>query len=112
MIYCCLCKRRTETVKQRVRVGSESNWPLLNIHAQTTGLDVNSFSKEDFVCIKCHATIAHYRMKDRGPNKIVRDFHPIAYEPGITKKVLRGFAKSSILPSVLEGIGIDSTVVR
>lgn len=95
-IFCCLCNRRTETNKQRVRIGSDSNWALFCIHAEKTGLDVNTFSKDGFVCIKCHGTISHYRMKDRGPNKIVQDYKPIAHEPGITKEVLRSFAKSNV----------------
>lgn len=95
-IFCCLCSRRADTRKQRVRVGTDSNWPMLKIHAEKNGLDMATFSKDDYVCIKCHSTISHYRMKDRGPNKNIKNSKPIVFEPGITKDVLRGNGNSSM----------------
>lgn len=95
MIKCCLCSRRTETSKQRVRIGTDCNWPLMQIHSERHGLDMAAFSKGDFVCIKCHSTISHYRMKDRGPNKVPKTFNPIAHPPGITKNILRGYTETS-----------------
>lgn len=68
----------------------------MKIHAEIHGLNIEEFSKDDFVCIKCHSIISHYRMKDRGPNKIIKVFKPISYEPGITKDVLRGCGSSAI----------------
>lgn len=106
-ICCCLCQRRTDAPKQRVRAGSDSNWSLLAIHAEKTGLDLGTFTKEDFICIKCHAQISHYRMNDRGPNKVVKGVKPIAHEPGITKNVLRSSTKSSAATNVASIEGID-----
>ncbi len=95
-ILCCLCSRRTDTEKQRVRVGSNSNWEMFKVHALLNGLNIDAFSKEaDYLCKKCHASISHHRMKDRGSNKTNRNVEPITYEPAITKNVLRGHAKSS-----------------
>lgn len=94
-IYCCLCSRRTDTPKQRVRAGTELNWSLLEIHSEKNGLDIATFSNDDYLCLKCHSTISHYRMKDRGPKKITKNVQPISYEPGITKNVLRGYTKPS-----------------
>lgn len=101
MILCCLCRRRTENPKQRVRIGTDTNWPLMKIHSERNGLNIAEFTKDDFVCIKCHSTISHYRMKDRGPNKRIKVFEPISYEPGITKDVLRGFGSSGINSTTL-----------
>lgn len=94
-ILCCLCSHRTDTDKQRVSVGTNSNWEMLVIHAEKNGLNMDAFSKQDYVCKKCHAVLSHYRMKDRGPNKTIRNVKPVTYEPGITKNVLRGCAKLS-----------------
>lgn len=93
-IFCCLCKRRTDTSNQRVRVGTDSTWPMLCVHSQNHDLDVNSFSRDDYVCMKCHSTISHSRMKDRGPNRITKSVKPITHAPGINKTVLRNFGKS------------------
>lgn len=93
-IFCCLCSRRTDTDKQRVRLGTNSNWEMLEIHAKNNGLSMEAFTKQDYVCKKCHATISHNRMKDRGPNKI-KNVQPTVYEPGITKSVLRSRVESS-----------------
>lgn len=94
-ILCCLCSRRTDTEKQRVRVGNNSNWEMLKVHAVINDLDMEGFSKQDYVCKKCHAAISHHRMKDRGYDKTIKYVEPITYEPGITKNVLRGYSKSS-----------------
>lgn len=94
-ILCCLCSRRTDTEKQRVRVGTNSNWEIFKVYAVLNGLNLEAFSKEDYLCKKCHASISHHRMKDRGSNKTIKNVEPITYEPGITKNVLRSHAKTS-----------------
>ncbi len=107
-IYCCLCSRRTETAKQRARVGTDVNWAMLTIHSEKNGLNMDLFSKNDYVCTKCHSIISHYRMKDRGDNKTIKNFEPIAHEPGINKNVLRSFGKSSISKTaVVESVKLE-----
>ncbi len=95
-IHCCLCSRRTDMKKQRARVGAASFWPMFVIHAETAGLDINSFSRDDYVCLKCHSSISHYGMNDRGPNKKLNVTKPIVFEVNITKSVLRSHAKAII----------------
>jgi hypothetical protein len=92
-IYCCLCSRRTDTNKQRVRIGTASMWSMFKIHAEKNGLDLTSFSADDHICMKCHATIAHYCMKDRGPNKKMKVAESIDSDPIIKKNVLRSVPK-------------------
>lgn len=93
-VKCCLCSKRVETNKPRVRIGSDSVWPLFQIHVQRTGLEENAFSLADFICMKCYGMISHHRMSDRGPNKIVKIPKPLDPELIITKNVLRGAARN------------------
>lgn len=92
-INCCLCSRRTDTNKQRVRVGTNNNWEMLRTHVNKEGLNMDTFSKEDHVCVKCHAILAHYNMKDRGLNKTVKNA-PVVHKQGIEKSSLRSHNKS------------------
>lgn len=83
--FCRLCSRRIETSKQKFRVGTDTNWKLLLIHVEKNGLNSSDFSKDDYMCGKCHASLAHYSMKDRGSNKIIKNVAAITYEQGIKK---------------------------
>lgn len=68
-IRCCLCSRRTDTKKQRTRVYA-SVYGLISLHAKNEGLDISHISMdEDYICTKCYANVAHYRMKGRPPPK-------------------------------------------
>lgn len=93
-IRCCLCSRRTDSNGARKRIGSASVWPLFELHILKIGLKMSQFCKEDFVCLKCYSSIAHYGMTDRGPNKAVKIKKPVVFESLITKSVLRGFNRS------------------
>lgn len=93
---CILCSRRIYPNKPRVRIGSSSVWPLMEIHSQKKGLDLESFSKQDFICMKCYATISHYRMSDRGPNKKTNASKPIDGELVVTKHSLRSSAPKEL----------------
>lgn len=92
-IFCCLCSRRTDNKKDRTRIGTASVWTLFLIHVEKNDLDISSFSADDHICTKCYSVVSHYRMKDRGTNKKVKELKPFVFEPGITKNVLRGSSK-------------------
>ncbi|KAJ6642611.1 hypothetical protein Bhyg_07564 [Pseudolycoriella hygida] len=94
-ICCCICYRRTDTNRQRSRIGAPALWPLFMIHVEKTGLDINQFSRDDYVCMKCNLTISHYRMNDRGINKKIKLSQPFSYEVAITKSVLRNSIATS-----------------
>lgn len=93
---CVLCSRRTSNYKQRTRIGTTSVWPMFEVHVERNGLDISQFSPDDQICLKCNAKIAHYRMTDRGPNKIKKVMKPIVFEPIIKKDVLRQFHNSTV----------------
>lgn len=99
-IYCVLCPRRTDSYKQRSRIGTASLWPLFEIYASRNELDITHYSVDDHICLKCHSTIAHYGMTDRGPNKKVKVIEPVVFEPIITKEVLRHLPKSTASTSI------------
>lgn len=109
-ISCCLCFRRTDTNKTRKRIGTDSVWPVFNIHAEKVGLDLTKFSKQDNICIKCHATLSDYNMTDRGPNKKVKIVELVVFEPIIKKDVLRGFSVPTI--TTVSGIGMFVDVLK
>lgn len=96
-IHCCICDRRTDTNKQRIRIGSTSCWPFFQKHVEKIGRDVEQFSRDDYICIKCNSTISHYRMDDRGSNKKVKIAKPFVFEMSITKDVLRNHTKKTAL---------------
>lgn len=88
-VFCCLCSRRVETNKARVRIGTDSVLPLFQIHIEKIGLDKESFTDTDNICMKCYGVLSHYRMTDRGPNKLTKISKPLDPQLTITKKVLR-----------------------
>lgn len=107
-IWCCICSRRTDKSEERKRIGLPSVWSMVRIHASKIGLDMTSFSTEDHICLKCYATVSHYRMTDRGPDKIIKIFESVAFEPIITKAVLRGFTT----PSITSDVAVVSSITR
>ncbi len=112
-VYCCNCSRRTDNKKDRTRIGTPTVWPLFLIHVEKNGLDVSSFSADDYICKKCYSTVSHYRMNDRGTNKKIKDSKPFVFEPSITKTALRNFSKSmnSIETSSETSIEISSELL-
>lgn len=114
-INCCICSRRTDTPKQRTRVGVASVWSLVSKHAERIDLDISKFSEKDYICMKCYSKICQYRLSDRGPNKKIKIREPIVFEPIVTKKALRGYAipLMDTLSNMTTGIGqisIESVV--
>lgn len=111
-VTCILCSKRVETNKPRVRVGSDSIWPLFVLHVQNIGLNRDRFSTGDFICMKCYGTISHQRMSDRGPNKKLKVEKPIDRELIITKKVLRSVEKNKNVDANQEADETNGISVR
>lgn len=99
-INCCLCSRRTNTSKDRARIGTASVWSVFLIYAEKNGLDVSKYSQDEHICMKCHANLSHLRMKDRGPNKSGTVVKNCRFDPIIKKDVLRGFSSTISKPIV------------
>lgn len=94
-INCCLCSRRTNTNRDRIRIGAPSVWPDFLFHAEKHGLEISEYSSDLYICKKCHANISHAHMHDRRVNKKVKtDVLVVGCAPIITKEVLRGFPKT------------------
>lgn len=110
-VYCCLCSKRVETNKSRVRIGSDSVWSLIQIHAVKMSLDVNKLSREDIICMKCYSVVSHYRMTDRGPNKKIKASVEIDPQLVITKDVLRSALRTEEISSATPmGMTINSSL--
>lgn len=108
-IRCCLCNRRTDKTTDRKNIGTPSTWQSIQLHVIKIGLEITDFSKEDFVCLKCYATVSHHRMNDRGPNKKNRIRNPVIFETIINKTVLRGFTRPQISESDTSAIFESTT---
>lgn len=90
-IRCVLCSRRTDKSSDRKQIGCDSTWQSIRMHVNKTGQDINKFTKQDYVCLKCYATLSHTRMTDRGINKKSTVRKPVVPEITINKTVLRNF---------------------